>query len=94
MAAGSGGVIDAYGFGAVGGGSAVRPDVAGGLNWLIQAVNTDSAGDGWPIGFYFAKLWYYEKLYPLIFTASALGRAVTLVAADSNPKRTADRTTT
>jgi squalene-hopene/tetraprenyl-beta-curcumene cyclase len=28
-----------------------------------------------PIGFYFAKLWYYEKLYPLIFTVAALGRA-------------------
>jgi len=28
-----------------------------------------------PIGFYFAKLWYYEELYPLIFTVGAL-RAV------------------
>ena len=27
-----------------------------------------------PIGLYFAKLWYYERLYPLIFTVSALGR--------------------
>ena len=27
-----------------------------------------------PIGFYFAKLWYFEKLYPIIFTVSALGR--------------------
>lgn len=26
-----------------------------------------------PIGLYFARLWYYEKLYPLIFTTSALG---------------------
>ncbi len=29
-----------------------------------------------PIGFYFAKLWYYERLYPLIFTVAALGQAV------------------
>jgi squalene-hopene/tetraprenyl-beta-curcumene cyclase len=28
-----------------------------------------------PIGFYFAKLWYYEKLYPLIWTVAALGPA-------------------
>lgn len=28
-----------------------------------------------PIGFYFAKLWYYERLYPLIFTVGALGKA-------------------
>jgi squalene-hopene/tetraprenyl-beta-curcumene cyclase len=28
-----------------------------------------------PVGFYFAKLWYYEKLYPLVFTVAALGDA-------------------
>ena len=27
-----------------------------------------------PIGLYFAKLWYHERLYPLIFTVSALER--------------------
>jgi hypothetical protein len=46
-----------------------------GLYWLIDRVE---AGQHWqpaPIGFYFAKLWYYEKLYPLIFTVAALGRA-------------------
>lgn len=26
-----------------------------------------------PIGLYFARLWYYEKLYPLIFAAGVLG---------------------
>ena len=29
-----------------------------------------------PIGFYFAKLWYYEKLYPLLFAVAALGQAI------------------
>ena len=29
-----------------------------------------------PIGFYFAKLWYYEKLYPLVFAVAALGQAI------------------
>ena len=28
-----------------------------------------------PIGFYFAKLWYYERLYPMVFTVAALARA-------------------
>jgi squalene-hopene/tetraprenyl-beta-curcumene cyclase len=28
-----------------------------------------------PISFYFAKLWYYERLYPQIFTVGALSRA-------------------
>lgn len=30
-----------------------------------------------PIGFYFAKLWYFERLYPLIFATAAAGRLVT-----------------
>jgi squalene-hopene/tetraprenyl-beta-curcumene cyclase len=33
-----------------------------------------------PIGFYFAKLWYYERLYPFIWTVGALGRAAKLRA--------------
>ena len=49
-----------------------------GVEWLIQAVNLDCADKCWPIGFYFAKLWYFEQLYPLIFATSALGRAVEL----------------
>ena len=47
-----------------------------GLAWLCAAVDNGSLLDPAPIGFYFAKLWYYERLYPLIFTVSALGRAV------------------
>ncbi|HEV3023792.1 MAG TPA: prenyltransferase/squalene oxidase repeat-containing protein [Pirellulales bacterium] len=46
-----------------------------GLAWLIDAVETGRHTECSPIGFYFAKLWYYEALYPLIFTASALGQA-------------------
>jgi squalene-hopene/tetraprenyl-beta-curcumene cyclase len=30
-----------------------------------------------PIGFYFAKLWYFERLYPPIFAAAALSAAAT-----------------
>ena len=36
-----------------------------------------------PIGLYFARLWYYETLYPLIFAASALGE---MTAPDSDPR--------
>jgi squalene-hopene/tetraprenyl-beta-curcumene cyclase len=46
-----------------------------GLAWLVEHVETGSLGYPTPIGFYFAKLWYYEKLYPIIFTVAALGRA-------------------
>ena len=46
-----------------------------GVEWLIRAVESDCVDESWPIGFYFAKLWYFEKMYPLVFAASALGRA-------------------
>ena len=47
-----------------------------GVAWLVEAVETGRFRDASPIGFYFAKLWYFEKLYPLIFTVAALGTAV------------------
>lgn len=50
--------------------------VAKGLEWLVRGVETDQHRKSSPIGFYFAKLWYYETLYPLTFTVSALGQAV------------------
>jgi squalene-hopene/tetraprenyl-beta-curcumene cyclase len=46
-----------------------------GVVWLVEAVESGRFREASPIGFYFAKLWYYEKLYPLIFTVAALGRA-------------------
>jgi squalene-hopene/tetraprenyl-beta-curcumene cyclase len=60
-----------------------------GLNWLLDAVETGRFRRPSPIGFYFAKLWYQEKLYPIIFTASALGRATQRWAgsADRSPAK-------
>jgi squalene-hopene/tetraprenyl-beta-curcumene cyclase len=56
--------------------AAAREAAAAGLGWLIRAVENQKHRETSPIGFYFAKLWYYERLYPLVFTVSALGRAV------------------
>ena len=57
--------------------SSSNPDhltcVHNGIEWLVTAVENDLVLQSWPIGFYFAKLWYYEKQYPLIFATSALG---------------------
>jgi squalene-hopene/tetraprenyl-beta-curcumene cyclase len=47
------------------------------LRWLVQQVEAGGLHRPTPIGFYFAKLWYFEKLYPIIFTVAALGRART-----------------
>ena len=45
-----------------------------GMAWLVERVETDAWREPAPIGFYFAKLWYYERLYPQIWTVSALGK--------------------
>jgi squalene-hopene/tetraprenyl-beta-curcumene cyclase len=50
-----------------------------GLAWLVERVEQGRLDEPTPIGFYFAKLWYFEKLYPIIFTIAALGRARTRV---------------
>ena len=49
-----------------------------GLNWLSESICLGYHRTSWPIGFYFAKLWYYEKLYPTIFSVAALGVANSL----------------
>jgi squalene-hopene/tetraprenyl-beta-curcumene cyclase len=46
-----------------------------GLHWLVQHFEKPERSRPTPIGFYFAKLWYFERLYPIIFTVAALGRA-------------------
>ncbi len=62
-----------------------RQAIERGVAWLVEAVESGRWQESSPIGFYFAKLWYYETLYPLIFTVAALGRAVARPA-DSQPQ--------
>jgi squalene-hopene/tetraprenyl-beta-curcumene cyclase len=56
-----------------------QPDLAGaicrGVDWLIGTTDRGRVTEPSPIGFYFAKLWYFEKLYPLIFSVEALSRS-------------------
>lgn len=61
--------------------SAVRE----GLTWLVAAVESGRHRDASPIGFYFAKLWYYERLYPIVMTVSALGHAARRWCRQSHP---------
>jgi len=49
-----------------------------GARWLVDRVESGAWVQPSPIGFYFAKLWYFERLYPMIFTVGALS-AVTRV---------------
>jgi squalene-hopene/tetraprenyl-beta-curcumene cyclase len=56
-------------------GPAAEVAVERGLAWLIERIEAGGLQQPTPIGFYFAKLWYFEKLYPIIFSVAALGRA-------------------
>jgi squalene-hopene/tetraprenyl-beta-curcumene cyclase len=47
-----------------------------GIHWLLEAIAAGRHREPAPIGLYFAKLWYYEKVYPLAFAVAALGRAL------------------
>ncbi|CAN5234322.1 prenyltransferase/squalene oxidase repeat-containing protein [soil metagenome] len=42
--------------------------------WLADNTSGGTRFPASPIGFYFAKLWYFEMLYPLIWTVSALAK--------------------
>ncbi len=50
--------------------------VARGLDWLAATVSRGEIAQPSPIGFYFAKLWYFERLYPLIFAVSGFRRGL------------------
>ena len=59
-------------------GTAEVAAVDAGTRWLTARVASGAWREPAPIGFYFAKLWYYERLYPLIFATAALGRLAAL----------------
>jgi squalene-hopene/tetraprenyl-beta-curcumene cyclase len=54
--------------------SSIQSSRSRGTEWLIQRVESGEWITPSPIGFYFARLWYYERLYPMIFTVGALRR--------------------
>lgn len=54
------------------------------LQYLVEAIDRGEHRDAQPIGFYFAKLWYFEKLYPYAFALGALQAAVDAFDQKSN----------
>jgi squalene-hopene/tetraprenyl-beta-curcumene cyclase len=52
----------------------VSAALASGIRWLVDA--TDRAEiTAAPLGLYFARLWYFEELYPVVFALSGLATA-------------------
>ncbi len=56
-----------------------------GLAWLLDRWESGEARQASPIGLYFARLWYYEALYPLIFTVDAFNHLSAGQPAPPNP---------
>ena len=55
------------------------------LAWLAASVDREDWRSPSPIGLYFAKLWYFEKLYPLVFGVAALRRGCDWLANQQGP---------
>jgi squalene-hopene/tetraprenyl-beta-curcumene cyclase len=55
-------------------GAEADPARQAGAEWLIDRLQRDDWSVPTPIGFYFAKLWYFEKMYPLVSAVAAMGR--------------------
>ena len=53
----------------------VRMAIEQGVAWLLAATGQGTRFPAAPIGLYFAKLWYSEKLYPVVFPLAALSQA-------------------
>ncbi len=51
-----------------------------GIEYLLRAVKEGWIDVSWPIGFYFAKLWYHEQLYPVVYSLAALNAATNIRA--------------
>ena len=69
----------------------VLASVERGAAWLSDATAHGTRFEPTPVGLYFAKLWYSEELYPVIFTASALSRAERCLVAASSRCSTSSR---
>ena len=53
----------------------VATAVARGARWLVDAVSAPDVMTASPVGLYFARLWYFEDLYPIVFALSGLAAA-------------------
>ncbi len=60
----------------------LRSSVERAASFLVKSTAEGTRFDSRPIGLYFARLWYSERLYPLIFSVSALERARRLIGSE------------
>jgi squalene-hopene/tetraprenyl-beta-curcumene cyclase len=53
----------------------MQASIARGAQWLVRATDEGRHTVAAPIGLYFARLWYYEELYPVVFALRGLASA-------------------
>lgn len=71
----------------------LRQAIQRGALWLVERTQAATSLQPTPIGLYFARLWYSERLYPRIFAASALERACVFLAREDSTARSAPQAT-
>lgn len=59
---------------------AVRRAVERGVEWLLTRTGNGTVFPSAPIGLYFARLWYHEMIYPVVWTLGALRAAREVLA--------------
>jgi squalene-hopene/tetraprenyl-beta-curcumene cyclase len=62
--------------------AAAEPVLDRGFDWLCRHIEEGGLDAPAPIGLYFANLWYFEKLYPILFSVAALRQALKRDSAD------------
>lgn len=61
--------------------------ISKGAAWLVSRTERGTRFESSPIGFYFAKLWYFEKIYPLVWSVEALSHVASLKGETCPDKR-------
>lgn len=69
-------------------GERTRASALRAAEWLIAATENGTQFPTAPIGLYFARLWYHEKLYPVVWTLQALRRAKAVLSSVDEPGTT------
>ncbi len=57
----------------------IRSAIQKGVRWLMEKTENGTRFEPAPIGLYFARLWYYEELYPVIFALGAMNQAKSIL---------------
>jgi squalene-hopene/tetraprenyl-beta-curcumene cyclase len=66
-----------------GDGEAISKALVRGARWLIGAIADGREAIATPLGLYFARLWYYEELYPVVFALAGLASVLRTTSADT-----------